>query len=164
MDHFRPKSPSRFPELAFHYPNLYYACNKCNQHKGSTWPSEKLQGDGYRFSDPCEEDMYVEHLRELESGMLVPLDRCGDYTALHIRLNRRDLVQWRQLRGEMIQEVGRFDEILATLRVQLSATTDDADRERISMEISLFERTTNRHRAILGLLHIDTLPAGPPHL
>jgi hypothetical protein len=150
VDHFRPKS--KFPDLALHYPNLYYACGKCNQHKGSTWPSEKLQKDGCRFSDPCEEDMYVEHLRELETGMLVPLDKCGDYTAAQIRLNRRDLVEWRQLKGQIIQELGRFDEILETLRTRLSATAEDAERDKISAEISLLERTTNRHRAELGLL------------
>jgi HNH endonuclease len=70
IDHFRPES--KFSELKTHYPNLYYACGRCNRHKSRTWPSNSLLANGFRFADPCQEDMYVEHLRESEDGSLDP--------------------------------------------------------------------------------------------
>jgi uncharacterized protein (TIGR02646 family) len=62
IDHFRPVS--KFREEATHYRNLYYSCGKCNRHKGDTWPSGDLIAMGFRFADPCQEDMYIDHLRE----------------------------------------------------------------------------------------------------
>ena len=35
-DHFRPRS--RFPHLTFEWLNLVYACHRCNQAKGNSWP------------------------------------------------------------------------------------------------------------------------------
>lgn len=36
IDHFRPRDG--FPELQFDWPNLVYACYRCNQEKGGKWP------------------------------------------------------------------------------------------------------------------------------
>ena len=36
IDHFRPRS--RFPGLSFDWLNLIYACYRCNQSKGNSWP------------------------------------------------------------------------------------------------------------------------------
>src|ERR1017187_2572237 len=90
IDHFRPAK--KFPEQQTHYPNLYYSCGKCNRHKGSTWPSGELMGRGFRFADPCREDMYSEHLEETRNGALRARTHSGEYTCAHIRLNRSDLV------------------------------------------------------------------------
>ena len=63
---------------ATHYPNLYYCCVKCIQHQAGTWPSpDQLVEVGLRFADPCEEDMYLEHLRESADGTLEYLTNCG---------------------------------------------------------------------------------------
>jgi len=88
IDHFRPVW--RFLEQVTHYPNLYYSCSKCNRHKGKTWPSDEEISSGFRFADPCQEDMYVEHFQEMPDGQLQPLNNCGRYTGEHIRLNRRN--------------------------------------------------------------------------
>lgn len=149
VDHFRPRS--KFPELSFHYPNLYYACGKCNQHKANTWPNENLSAKGFRLSDPCEEDMYSEHLRELEEGTLESLDNCGRYTCDHIRLNRPDLSQWRRLRRQIAIELNQFEAIKETLQRQLARTANPAEVQGISMEVALIETTVKRHRAQLGL-------------
>ncbi len=36
IDHFRPRS--RFPALRLDWSNLIYACYRCNQNKGDSWP------------------------------------------------------------------------------------------------------------------------------
>ena len=36
IEHFRPRS--RFPDLSFDWINLVYACRRCNQSKGDSWP------------------------------------------------------------------------------------------------------------------------------
>ena len=36
IEHFRPRR--RFPELAFDWSNLVYACRRCNQSKADSWP------------------------------------------------------------------------------------------------------------------------------
>ena len=52
--------------------------------------------------------MYVDHLQEMPDGRLQPLTTCGRYTRDHIRLGRRDLLNWRQLRRQRAQELETF--------------------------------------------------------
>ena len=42
IDHFRPQS--RYRDLTFSWPNLVYACYRCNQAKGDSWPGFDYQG------------------------------------------------------------------------------------------------------------------------
>lgn len=98
VEHFRPKS--KFPDLIFAYHNLYYACRGCNGHKWETWPSEEQIARGQEFADPCVEDPYLHHLRELEDGDVEELTECGAYSNSHIRLDRSELRRWRRLRSE----------------------------------------------------------------
>jgi hypothetical protein len=96
IDHFRPKAVSP-ADLETDYQNLFYSCHKCNQFKGSTWPSDARIAEGFRFADPCQEDMYAEHLLEdKQTGKLLPLSNCGRYTRDHIKLDRSALVKWRR--------------------------------------------------------------------
>ena len=44
VDHFRPLS--RFPALAYAWPNWVFSCQRCNDNKGDGWPEQ-----GY--VDPC---------------------------------------------------------------------------------------------------------------
>ena len=39
IDHFRPKK--KFPSLQFDWPNLIYACYRCNQNKADKWPEHE---------------------------------------------------------------------------------------------------------------------------
>jgi HNH endonuclease len=87
IDHFRPRNS--FPELINVYDNLCYACRWCNRAKWQTWPTEEQLASGYRFVDPCAEDLYKEHARLIpDTGKLQPKTRAGDYTIREIRLNR----------------------------------------------------------------------------
>jgi hypothetical protein len=121
-DHFRPKE--RFPELAGKYSNLYYCCGKCNGHKWKSWPAEDLERRGFRFADPCLEDMYIHHLEEAEGGTLKALTPCGEYTAQHIRLNRPDLVQWRRCRKRAQADVRKWANLRERLQSLLGTSAE----------------------------------------
>ena len=95
VDHFKPR---RFIELLAKYENLYYSCSKCNAYKHDAWPAEEEISKGFRFSDPCTEDMYVVHLSERPDGKVDALTDCGSYTRDHIRLERPVLAEWRRTR------------------------------------------------------------------
>lgn len=82
VEHFKPQS--KFPDLICSYDNLYYVCRGCNGHNSETWPSEPQLSRGQRFADPCMEDPYVHHLRELEDGAVQELTECGTYSNGHI--------------------------------------------------------------------------------
>jgi hypothetical protein len=120
VDHFRPVK--WFPELRVYYPNLYYACGKCNRYKGSTWPSESQIDQGCRFADPCEEDMYARHLNEGQDGTLQVQTNTGRYTCDHIRLNRPAILEWRRERRRIVAELP----ILQLLRESLSSALRNA--------------------------------------
>ena len=131
VDHFRPES--KFPGLRTLYLNLYYCCGKCNRHKGNTWPTPRQENEGFRFADPCSEDMYQNHLRELEDGQLEALTACGRYTKDHIRLNRADVLEWRRRRRKAQTELSLFVSLkdeLEKLRVEAKVSQqEDLDRE-----------------------------------
>lgn len=98
VEHFKPKA--KFPKLSCSYPNLYYVCRKCNSYKSDTWPSQEEIALGLRFADPCAEDFYIDHAREREDNQLEPLTPCGRYSSTHIRLHRKELLDWRRQRAE----------------------------------------------------------------
>ena len=55
IEHFRPRS--RFPELSFAWLNMVYACRRCNQAKGNSWPS--LDDDMINRLLSAEDDRYT---------------------------------------------------------------------------------------------------------
>ena len=114
VEHFRPKS--RFKHLAAVYSNLYYACNRCNDFKGNTWPTAVEVKLGRAWADPCLCDVYVDHLRELPDGRLQPLTPVGEYTAEHLLLNLRPyLVVWRRERSQLRADVEYSMTVIAKL-------------------------------------------------
>lgn len=149
IDHFRPNS--KFPQLDTHYPNLYYACGRCNRHKAGTWPSDGLIMKGFRFADPCQEDMYLEHLQESANGRLEPRTGCGQYTRDHIRLNRSDLRRWRQLRREIATDLRRLASLKNDLEDMATTATDSVDKDRIREQLTAIEATIARGREQFSL-------------
>lgn len=144
IDHFRPVD--RFPEQTVHYPNLYYACGKCNRHKGRTWPSVAAVSRGFRFADPCEEDMYTEHLEEIQGGELRPRTNCGAYTRDHIRLNRPDLMIWRQTRVQIAADLRVLEDIASRIRDMMEMAPVGAEREKMQHKAGSLEGTIARLR------------------
>ncbi len=117
VEHFRPKV--RFPSQIARYENLYYACNRCNDFKGNAWPIHKMKMQGFRFADPCKEDIFKEHLREDVLGNLWALTQCGEYTKEHINLNRIELVVWRRERRNLITDILESEQLIKQLNVQV---------------------------------------------
>jgi hypothetical protein len=148
IDHFRPK---KFLDLITHYPNLYYACGGCNRHKSGTWPSEGLLAKGFRFADPCQEDMYVEHLQESTDGSLEAQTACGEYTRDQIRLNRSDLRHWRQLRREIAAELRTFESLKNDLEDMLAIAAGPIDKDKIREQLTAIEATIARRREQFSL-------------
>jgi hypothetical protein len=134
IDHFRPRR--QFPELQTQYSNLYYVCGKCNRHKAGVWPSADLIEQGFRFADPCQEDMYLDHLRvEPKSGELRSLTNCGKYSCLQIRLNRPDLREWRRVRRLVSEKVQQWEGIASQLDLLLNNQADPDKRNDIRVQI-----------------------------
>ena len=138
---FRSRPRSKFPELISDYPNLYYACRKCNGHKSETWPSQDQRARGLLFADPCAEDLYTEHLRERENGALQALTVCGIYSSRHIRLDRSELLRWRRLRAEARTDLPRFAGLARFLDSLISLPDTPAPkREEIAMQLEAVKR------------------------
>jgi len=143
VEHFKPKS--KFPDLICAYHNLFYACGGCNRHKSETWPCEDQIARGERFADPCEEDPYVYHLRELEDGTIKGLTACGIYSNRHIRLDRRDLRKWRLLRSEARRDLPELTAITRLLEQVVSSSAGPA-RDKAAERLAALRRRIEESR------------------
>jgi uncharacterized protein (TIGR02646 family) len=114
VEHFHPKED--FPALVCTYSNLFYACNRCNRAKWDTWPSAAELAAGERFWNPCEDRSYKHFECRVADGAILPKDACGRYTIDTIRLDRKNL---RQFRLKRIERQRRFR--AATALVQKAA-------------------------------------------
>ena len=128
------------------YENLYYACSWCNRAKWDTWPLEAELTKGYRFVDPCKEDLYgTEHSRiDSATGRVESRSNAGDYTIQNVRLNRKIFCRLRVKRFEAQEEINRYAEKVAELEKTWNDTTENdllkALKETIQM---LDERFVN---------------------
>jgi HNH endonuclease len=105
LDHFRPKSDSRFKRLATDYYNLYYSCHVCNHYKAAAWPRDELIKQGYNFVDFCSEK-FSAHFQEKTNGEWAPLSKAAEYTAERLRLNRSHLLTVRELLRQIAAQRG----------------------------------------------------------
>jgi len=144
IDHFRPFK--KFPAQQTHYPNLYYACGKCNRYKGSVWPTEDRVTAGFRFADPCLEDMYSRHFDETQDGALRPRTTVGEYTCAHIRLNRSALVAWRQERRLVAADLTVLQAIVRDLELELKTASAPDFQNELKLRIGLLDATIARKR------------------
>ena len=104
IDHHRPRH--LFPDLIAEYSNLYWSCRKCNAVKSGKWPSKEQVERGLRFLDPCAED-HDDHWAVQAEGALEPLSPVGEYTVVHLRLNRTELTQFRRFLRQTEEQCGR---------------------------------------------------------
>jgi HNH endonuclease len=144
IDHFRPIR--RFPEHRDHYPNLYYSCGPCNRHKGSAWPTADQVARGYRFADPCEEDLYVTHVEEVSNGMLRARTGVGDYTCQQIRLNRVSLLEWRREKRQILSNLNVMETITREIGLQLEIALAPAARDELLQKLAGLDATIARLR------------------
>jgi hypothetical protein len=90
IDHFQPQSKGGSDALD----NLIYACPGCNQYKQDYWP---LDMQSLPLWNPRNRDA-AEHFTEAENGQLIALTDVGAFTIRHLRLNRLQLIAYRQNR------------------------------------------------------------------
>lgn len=102
LDHFRPKSLPQFTHLTDDFFNLFYSCHPCNKYKSSTWPSEDLHSQGYRFLD-FTHDSFSDHFLETAKGRWLPLSKPARYSERRLRLNRPHLLDIRSLLQEIAE-------------------------------------------------------------
>jgi hypothetical protein len=137
VEHFKPKG--KFPGLICMYDNLYYVCRKCNAHKWETWPSDEQLAWGERFADPCSEDPYAQHLKELQDGSLEALTSCGIYSNRHIRLDRHELQRWRRLRAEARTDIPRLTDVAQMLE-RLLVGSDGQEWQELQERLAAIRR------------------------
>ena len=101
---FRPKSNPDFRELICVYSNLYYVCQDCNSSKGSTWPKPQVQAHGFRFLDPCIDDL-SDHWSVGPDGSIKARTAAGMYTIARIQLNRDYLRHWRSEKSALLAQI-----------------------------------------------------------
>jgi hypothetical protein len=110
IDHFQPRSKGGSDDLD----NLVYACPSCNQYKQDYWPTN---AQSLPLWNPRNDD-FAEHFTEAENGQLIALTPIGTFTLQHLRLNRSQLVAYRQNRCRQTEEqqlLVNYQEVIASL-------------------------------------------------
>ena len=132
LDHHRP----RLHGGSDNDENLVYCCPKCNEYKGPYW--HDTDPPRVRLLHPLGDDL-GEHLLEEENGQLVGRTPLGRFFIGRLRLNRRQLVAYRQNRraerrlrsdvGTLRQRVGELQRQVTELHTALAETSDQIERE-----------------------------------
>jgi hypothetical protein len=144
VEHFRPKSRKEFSHLLYTYSNLYYACNRCNDFKGTTWPTKSLERRGYYFADPCVCSMYTEHLKIMPDGRLKTLTKCGEYCRDHLHLDRALLVRWRAEGLKLFRDMRAADKAISILERQLTPRISEQAQQTLRRLIEDYRRVCDR--------------------
>jgi hypothetical protein len=131
VDHFRPKSIPEFRGLLRAYSNLFYVCQDCNAAKGSAWPSAELQALGFRFVDPCLQDL-ADHFPVGPDGLVTARTRQGEYMVARVRLNRPYLRAWRRSKDELLAQISDVADLTAAFK---PGTTEHSAANRIHLRL-----------------------------
>lgn len=140
VDHYRPKSESRFKSLIAEYSNLYYCCQTCNTYKSNYWPPDETAGP--YVVNPVDFDMAA-HLRfDAKTGSIEPRTPHGKFTEELLHLNDPAAVKYRRSTLTIVQlaaaEIARRESDLRDLersKGRLGGATFDAAVEEIKQEI-----------------------------
>jgi hypothetical protein len=144
VEHFRPKGRTEFERLRCVYSNLYYACNRCNDFKGTTWPTKGLRARGYYFADPCSCDVYREHVKITKGGRLKALTACGEYSRDHLRLDRPLLVIWRKERSDLTRDIAKAETAIKILEKRIKPILDESTKREFQLLIDAHRELSDR--------------------
>lgn len=98
-DHYKPVK--HFPELRASYPNLFYACNRCNSRKGSHWP-KGANAENTTIPNPCDHVMF-KHLRYDAEQLVEGKSTGGQFTIKLLDLNGSSLLTQRRTIQQCIE-------------------------------------------------------------
>jgi hypothetical protein len=93
IDHFKPKVFGGTDDLE----NLVYCCPACNKFKHDFWPSIQASTNPRRLLHPMTDNIQ-EHLAQDEGGRLIALSETGAFHLEKLRLNRPQLLAFREKR------------------------------------------------------------------
>jgi hypothetical protein len=94
IDHFRPKSITRFKKLENDICNLFYACPICNRFKSDDWPNDPNL-NLVSYPDPSKID--YSSLFELKTDYQIKGQHtASEYLVLRLFLNRAQLIMERR--------------------------------------------------------------------
>lgn len=96
LDHFQPRSKGGSDELE----NLVYCCHRCNEYKADYWPDQESAA---RLWNP-RRDPFELHFVLTEDGLVHPRTATAEFTIRRLRLNRPQLVAYRQRRWNLEEE------------------------------------------------------------
>jgi hypothetical protein len=125
VEHYRPKSKDKFPELTDKFYNLFFACSICNGFKSDDWPNEpskKLDNESY--PDPSKID-YSNILYWNKQFLIESEHFTGRYIVQKLFLNRPQLVLERKsyyLHEELRIESEKLKNVVLQIKEQ-----DDSD-------------------------------------
>ncbi|WP_421773665.1 HNH endonuclease [Gracilimonas sp.] len=97
VEHFRPKSISRFSKLENDITNLYYSCSICNCFKGDDWPNDPVEdnAEAIFYIDPSQKS-YKEVFDISKKYKVEAKHLSGKYMIEKVFLNRPQLIQERK--------------------------------------------------------------------
>ena len=110
VDHFQPQAHGGADDAS----NLLYCCYRCNLYKGDYWPTESSD---FVLWNPRQEPAN-RHWLTLADATLHGLTPCGGFTINRLRLNRRQLVEYRFRKTIAADEqrlLARYRELVALL-------------------------------------------------
>lgn len=97
IDHYYPRS--EFPEYTNEYNNLFWSCRICNSHKGAYYPENDLDKNNGKVIIRLDEEDPDDHYRLPDGNMrLEPLTQKGNYNIYKLNLNRKPLLDLRNIR------------------------------------------------------------------
>lgn len=128
IEHIRPKSADKYPELEFEWSNLGYCCARCNNAKNDKFDSD------CPIIDPYSEDPNI-YLLAFGSLLLHKTgSERGAITIKTVDLNRSDLVEQRGIRISELQKAidvcyRTTNKSLRTLLIDALGQESSADKQ-----------------------------------
>jgi len=139
VDHFRPQSKAGSDELD----NLIYACVRCNLYKGDFWVESS---DALQLWNPRLEP-FETHFWQTEDGLLFALTETGELNLKTLKLNRLQLVAYRQ--NQLLQTEERRLLRESEQSVQVLLRLNDEQREIIKSQEKRLEEQKNLLKLLL---------------
>jgi len=138
IEHYRPKSENKFPELTNVFSNLFFACSICNSFKSDDWPNEPSDKyDNNSYPDPSKID-YSDFLFWNKLFLIDSEHYTGKYIIHKLFLNRPQLVLERKS-YYLHEKLKNESETLKSIVLQIK-NLDNSD-EMIEAMVTLIDTT-----------------------